>query len=413
MGIANLLLKGAGKLAPAARKGAQLASKIKVAKTNKVAGTIRKTCLKGKNCSATCIAANKLCLVSMSPPVTDATNKMAKFLKSRQKPGGTFTKATYGKYNDPVDTIKSLSKDVKKAQIKADVAKQSGSVGAQNNANMGLEDAKHFLQKAQDRVTLQRRAPLKAVEPPPKVELPPTPTRKKVEFVIEANDHATDVLAEVKDVLGSEIRMKKHFFKGDPERLAAYVEKMKPYENLTDDQLEALGLYGTATPIAGWPNNRELHRDLNKVLRTGNTKGFSEEELETLSYTAGNLKAALESLPATPKDLYRGLSTTNAKSFKNMKVGDEIRDNGFGSLSGDEKIAKQFVDKEGGAMLVVKSKTARDVSPMMPIQEAEHIALPGTKYRVVAVDPKGYSKGSRYAGDGRVAELPLITLEEV
>jgi hypothetical protein len=44
--------------------------------------TIRKTCLKGKNCSATCIAANKLCLVSMSPPVTDASNKMAKFLKS-------------------------------------------------------------------------------------------------------------------------------------------------------------------------------------------------------------------------------------------------------------------------------------------------------------------------------------------
>ena len=412
MGIGNLLLKGAAKLAPAAKKGAQLASKIKVAKTNKVASTIRKTCLKGKNCSATCIAGNKLCLVSMSPPVTDATNKMAKFLKSRQKPGGTFTKATYGKYNDPVDTIKSLSKDVKKAQIKADVAKQSGSIGAQNNANMGLEDAKHFLQKAQDRVTLQKRAPLKAVEPP-KVELPPTPTRKKVESIIDGDDHATDVLAEVKDVLGSEMRMKKHFFSNDPDRLKAYLEKMKPYENLTNDQLEAIGLYGTATPIPGWPNNRELHRDLNKVLRTGNTKGFSEEELETLSYTAGNLKAALESLPASPKDLYRGLSATNAKSFKNMKVGDEIRDNGFGSLSGDEKIAKQFVDKEGGAMLVVKSKTAKDVSPMMPIQEAEHIALPGTRYKVVAVDPKGYSKGSRYAGDGSISQLPLITLEEV
>jgi hypothetical protein len=172
-------------------------------------------------------------------------------------------------------------------------------------------------------------------------------------------------------------------------------------------------LYGTENSIPGWPNKRELYRDLNKVLRTGNTKGFSEEELETLSYTAGNLKAALESLPASPKDLYRGLSATNAKSFKNMKVGDEIRDNGFGSLSGDEKIAKQFVDKEGGAMLVVKSKTAKDVSPMMPIQEAEHIALPGTRYKVVAVDPKGYSKGSRYAGDGLISQLPLITLEEV
>jgi hypothetical protein len=338
---------------------------------------------------------------------------MAKFLKSRQKPGGTFTKATYGKYNDPVDTIKSLSKDVKKAQIKADVAKQSGSVGVQNHANMRLEDAKHFLQKAQDRVTLQKRAPLKAVEPPPKVELPPTPTRKKVESIIDGDDHGADVLAEVKKELRSGMNMKKHFFKNDPDRLREYIEKMKPYENLTDDQLQAIGLYGTETSIPGWPNKRELYRDLNKVLRTGNTKGFTEEELETLSYTAGNLKAALESLPASPKDLYRGLSATNAKSFKNMKVGDEIRDNGFGSLSGDEKIAKQFVDKEGGAMLVVKSKTAKDVSPMMPIQEAEHIALPGTRYKVVAVDPKGYSKGSRYAGDGSISQLPLITLEEV
>ena len=413
MGLGNLLLKGAAKLASAEGKAAKLASKIKVAKTNKIASTIRKTCLKGKNCSATCIAANKLCLVSMSPPVTDATNKMAKFLKSRQKPGGTFTKATYGKYNDPVDTIKSLSKDVKKAQIKADVAKQSGSVGVQNHANMRLEDAKHFLQKAQDRVTLQKRAPLKAVEPPPKVELPPTPTRKKVESIIDGDDHGADVLAEVKKELRSGMNMKKHFFKNDPDRLREYIEKMKPYENLTDDQLQAIGLYGTETSIPGWPNKRELYRDLNKVLRTGNTKGFTEEELETLSYTAGNLKAALESLPASPKDLYRGLSATNAKSFKNMKVGDEIRDNGFGSLSGDEKIAKQFVDKEGGAMLVVKSKTAKDVSPMMPIQEAEHIALPGTRYKVVAVDPKGYSKGSRYAGDGSISQLPLITLEEV
>ena len=82
MGLANLLLKGAGKLAPAARKGTQLASKIKVAKASKVASTIRKTCLKGKNCSATCIAASKICLVSLSPRVTDASNKMAKFLKS-------------------------------------------------------------------------------------------------------------------------------------------------------------------------------------------------------------------------------------------------------------------------------------------------------------------------------------------
>lgn len=414
MGLASLLLKGAGKLAPGAKKGAQLASKIKVAKANKIASTVRKTCSKGKNCSATCISASKICLVSLSPPVSDASNKMAKFLRSRQKPEGTFTKATYGKYNDPVDTIKSLSKDVKKAQIKADVAKKSGSPGAQNIANMRLADAKNFLQKAQDRVTIQRRPPLRAPAPDGiSMYLPPTPMRKKVESVIEANDHAAEVLENVKDVLSSELRMKKHVFGKNPERLAAYTERMKPYENLTDNQLEALGLYGTATPIPGWPNKKELYRDLNKVLRTGNTKGFSDEELDTLAYVAGNLEEALKSLPATPTNLYRGLSATNAKSFKNMKVGDEIRDSGFGSFSDDEKIAKKFVGIDGGAMLVVKSKTARDVSPMMPIAEGEHIALPDTKYRISSIDPKGFSKGSRYSGDGTVTELPLITLEEV
>ena len=136
-------------------------------------------------------------------------------------------------------------------------------------------------------------------------------------------------------------------------------------------------------------------------------------DAEGPAYVAGNLEEALKSLPATPTNLYRGLSATNAKSFKNMKVGDEIRDSGFGSFSDDEKIAKQFVGKDGGAMLVVKSKTARDVSPMMPIAEGEHIALPDTKYRITSIDPKGFSKGSRYSGDGTVTELPLITLEEV
>ena len=409
MGLASLLLKGAGKLAPAARKGTQLASKIKVAKANKIASTVRKTCSKGKNCSATCISASKICLVSLSPPVSDASNKMAKFLKSRQKPEGSFTKATYGKYNDPVDTMKNLSKEVEKAQIKAQVAKGSKSVGMQNTANMELENAQYALKKAMDRsgadkLTSQLKPKAQVTSP-----LPPTPPRAEVADMLDANGFGKSLRDKVKYQIDSQLNVRKQIFGKEPEKLAAYIKANEPYLKLTDDQLEALGLYGTEFHIANWPDKKALYRDLNKVLRTGSTKGFSEEELKVISYTVGNLEKALEGIPPVPKELYRGLSPTNAKSFKNMKVGDEIIDDGFGSFSDEERLAQKFV-KNDGAMLIVKSKTARDVSPIMPTQEGEHIGLPGTKYRVVSMIPDGFSK---YLRSGENFQVPLITLEEV
>ena len=354
MGLANLLLKGAGKLAPGAKKGAQLASKIKVAKANKVASTIRKTCSKGKNCSATCIAASKICLVSMSPPVTDASNKMAKFLKSRQTPGGTFTKAV----------------------------NRSGA----------------------DKLPSQLKTKAQVTSP-----LPPTPPRAEVADMLDANGFGKSLRDKVKYQIDSQLNVRKQIFGKEPEKLAAYIKANEPYLKLTDDQLEALGLYGTEFHITNWPDKKALYRDLNKVLRTGSTKGFSEEELKVISYTVGNLEKALEGIPPVPKELYRGLSPTNAKSFKNMKVGDEIIDDGFGSFSDEERLAKKFV-KNDGAMLIVKSKTARDVSPVMPTQEGEHIGLPGTKYRVVSMIPDGFSK---YLRSGENFQVPLITLEEV
>ena len=280
----------------------------------------------------------------MSPPVTDASNKMAKFLKSRQTPGGTFTKATYGKY---------------KAQVTS--------------------------------------------------PLPPTPPRAEVADMLDANGFGKSLRDKVKYQIDSQLNVRKQIFGKEPEKLAAYIKANEPYLKLTDDQLEALGLYGTEFHIANWPDKKALYRDLNKVLRTGSTKGFSEEELKVISYTVGNLEKALEGIPSVPKDLYRGLSPTNAKAFKNMKVGDEIADGGFGSFSDEERLAQKFV-KDDGAMLIVKSKTAKDVSPVMPTQEGEHIALPGTKYKVVSMIPDGFSKYSRA---GSSFQVPLITLEEI
>jgi hypothetical protein len=56
-------------------------------------------------------------------------------------------------------------------------------------------------------------------------------------------------------------------------------------------------------------------------------------------------------------------------------------------------------------MISVKSKTARNVSPIMEYDEGEHIALPGTKYKLSKVDKTFVKKLD--------AEIPHYIFEEV
>ena len=317
MGLASLLLKGAG-------KGAQLASKIKVAKANKVANTIRKTCSKGKNCSATCIAASKICLVSMSPPVTDASNKMAKFLKSRQTPGGTFTKA---KGVGKAPTINSLTTE-----------------------------------------SLREKA--------------------------ESNIRLIDYRLENKRRVGDQV------FSNEPEKLARWNSQYAPLQNLTNEQKAALGFYGE--------NVKQYYKDVNQFLRSGK----SPTELETdsvVKFTVQNLKEGLARLPAEPKELRRAVSGKFAQQLDNLKVGSVIEDKGFGSYTDKgAPTLNQFISKtEPNAVLTVKSKTARDVSEAMEYNEGEHLSMPGTKYRVVDIQPKGFY--SRKTGE----YSPEYILEEI
>ena len=58
------------------------ASDIRAANRKAVGGG-PKRCRKGKNCSATCIANNKYCLVGLPEPVSNATGKVAKMLQQK------------------------------------------------------------------------------------------------------------------------------------------------------------------------------------------------------------------------------------------------------------------------------------------------------------------------------------------
>lgn len=62
-------------------KGAPPASSIRSAKANAVGGS-PKRCTKGKNCSATCIAANETCLVELPEQTQTSISKARNYIKS-------------------------------------------------------------------------------------------------------------------------------------------------------------------------------------------------------------------------------------------------------------------------------------------------------------------------------------------
>ena len=82
-------------------------SKIKSAQ-NKAVGGKKKRCSKGKSCSATCITPNKVCLVELSPVVSDSLVNAAKNLVSVPKA----EKLVEGVFNEGLNRFKNLVKRV-------------------------------------------------------------------------------------------------------------------------------------------------------------------------------------------------------------------------------------------------------------------------------------------------------------
>lgn len=217
---------------------------------------------------------------------------------------------------------------------------------------------------------------------------------EKLREKAETNVQMTNYRIENKRKVGDQ------FFSKDPEGLARWNSRFEPLQNLTDAQKAAVGFYGE--------NVKAYYKDVNQFLRTGG-KTENPETDSVVKFTAQNLKEGLARLPAEPKELGRAVSGNFAQQLGNLKVGAVIEDKGFGSYTDKgSPILNSFISKtEPNAVLMVKSKTARDVSRMMQYDEGEHLSMPGTKYRVVDIAPEGFY--SRKTG----GYVPTYTLEEV
>jgi hypothetical protein len=153
--------------------------------------------------------------------------------------------------------------------------------------------------------------------------------------------------------------------------------------DLAPKQKAAIGLYGE--------NVQEHYKAVNTMLRTG--KGSGDEQTDNMSrFIVKHLSPALESLPPVKGELQRAVSGDFATQLSRLKPGEIIQDNGYGSYTDQPRTLNQFI--KGGAenaVIRINSKTARNVSPIMEYDEGEHLSLPGTKYRLVSVDPQGFT----------------------
>ncbi len=185
-----------------------------------------------------------------------------------------------------------------------------------------------------------------------------------------------------------------------PEWEKAVADKKATYNKLSSDEKAAVQMYGAAGP------KEEIFGELNMKLRTGKTP--SVEKREVADFVDSNLRSGLAKLPDQDGTFYRAVSGGGAQALTNVKVGDTIQDNGFGSYSdrGGPKIEPFISGKSQNIVMVVRGKTLKNVSPVMPYQEGEHLSQPGINLRLVDIQPAGYY--SRKAGD-----VPTYVFEEV
>ena len=184
------------------------------------------------------------------------------------------------------------------------------------------------------------------------------------------------------------------------EKPPALVEQMKPYTKLSGDEKASIQMYGAAGV------REQIYDEMNMKLRTG--KEPSEDKKEAVEFTTQHLKNALDKLPDTKGEFYRAMSGAGAQSLLGLQPGAVIEDKGFGSYSdrGGPNISPFISRDSENVVMVVQGKTFKNVSPVMPYQEGEHLSRPETKLRLVRVDPEGYYSK-------KVGHIPTYHFEEV
>jgi len=209
------------------------------------------------------------------------------------------------------------------------------------------------------------------------------------------------------------------FEAADPssEQYQRVLPSVKPYMDLTSDEKIALGMYGE--------NVQQYYKQLNQQLRSPSSSELDPETQEVLDYMKNNLLSAVEKLQSvSPKEktsLTNGVETNVPGRFSRavtgdfvdqlsrLRPGDTFVDEGFASYTDQGgPTLNMFLSKDKGAKNAVielkEGAQLKNISPITEFNEGEHLAMPGTQYKLVSSDPKGFY--SRKAG-----QLPMYILE--
>ena len=281
----------------------------------------------------------------------------------------------------------------KKVSRKSQVAKIK-SLKNEGKALLEKGNSKEGLAKLNEAIKLQN-------------ELPPAPVKKAVsnskkrdkldEYWKERANISESKYNEKVEAMGDPLKRYKN---ASPEAEARVAKQQATYNKLSSDEKAAVQMYGQAG------DREEIYVDLNMKLRTG--KNPPAEKKEAVDFVESNLKSGLSKLPDQEGTFYRAVSGGGAQALANVRIGDTIQDDGFGSYAdrGGPKIAP-FIDRKAeNIVMVVRGKRLKNVSPVMPYQEGEHLSMPGTKLKLVDIQPEGYY--SR-----KVGSIPTYVFEEV
>ena len=368
--------------------GSPSASQIRTAKINAVGGG-RKRCRKGKNCSATCIAANEDCLVELPEPVGVAVGKTKNLLEARQGGGGGTAAPVAAPQATPsgAPSLQDLSKRISQAREEYEDA-----YGTPNQAA-----AKAKFDKA---IADYEKA--KAAGSGAPTAAPVSSTRN----LTPDQNERVDTAARMTNYRIEKRLNERQFYDDETNaRIRAQNEKVvAPFQKMNENEKAALALYGQ--------DGVKYYSQVNQLLRSGQMEDSTPDKVKMAEFISGNLRSGLEKLPpAEVSELRRAVSGNVVGSLGKLKVGDVIEDKGFGSYTTESKASTldQFLkqDQPNAIIRVVSPKSARRVAPVMEYNsEDEHIMLPGSKFRLVEVNEKGaYSR--------KVGYSPMYTFEEV
>ena len=148
--------------------------------------------------------------------------------------------------------------------------------------------------------------------------------------------------------------------------------------------------------IAAYTN--DIHRPLNQIMR-GQELSRQDSGLENVSAikdVAQNLYRGLKSLPKQEGNFYRGIASSRVREMlEQLKVGDEIEDQGFGSYSSSLGAAKSFFgsDSSKNAMIQLAGNRFRDVAPFSQVEDEEELmTLPGIRMKLREIQHHPRSK---------------------